>query len=95
MARERMVTRTVCETIVDVMKVNTETCEVTVVNHRLTFQPDEKLALKYVQKHFDNETEKHVAIQGFRNEETLYGMTEQEFIQLAKVLPPRTKVDEN
>ena len=93
MARERMVTRTVTETKVDVMVVNTETCEVTIRNYGLTYQPDEKIALKYVQKRFDTDVEKHVSIQGFKQVEILYGMTEQEFIQIAKVLPPRTKQD--
>ena len=90
MARERMVTRTVFETVVDVMVVNTENAQVEIVNKKLTFQPDTNTALKYLQKHFDTETFKHVSIQGFKQEETLYGMTEQEFIQLAKVLPPRS-----
>lgn len=93
MAREKMVTRTVAETTVDVMVVNTNTCEVSIVQHKLTYQSDEKQALKYVQKHFDSDELKHVSIQGFRNEEVLYGMTEQEFIKHAKVLPPRKQYE--
>lgn len=85
-----MVTRTVFETEVDVMTVNTDNAQVEIVNKKLSFQPDEKTALKYIQKHFDTETVKHVSIQGFKQNETLYGMTEQEFIELAKVLPPRS-----
>ena len=51
MARERMVTRTVFETVVDVMVVNTDNAQIEVVNKKLTFQPDDKTALKYLQKH--------------------------------------------
>ena len=90
MARERMVTRTVFETVVDVMVVNTDNAQVSIIQKQLTFQPDEKTALKYIQKHFDTDKTKHVSIQGFEQKETLYGMTEQEFIELAKILPPRT-----
>ena len=89
MARERMVTRTVFETVVDVMVVNTENAQVEIVQKKLSYQPDEVTALKYLQKNFDTETLKHVSIQGYRQDETLYGMSEQEFIELAKVLPPR------
>ena len=93
MAREKMVTRTVAETTVDVMVVNTNTCEVTITQYKLSYQADEKLALKYVQKHFDTNELKHVSIQGFRNQEVLYGMSEQDFIKYAKILPPRKQYD--
>lgn len=95
MARERMVTRTITTTTVGVLVVNVNTSEVQTkhfVLGQLT-NKDEKAMLKNAQKQMDNETEKGlwvcVSIKDVKEEETLYAMTEQDFIKYAKVLPPR------
>ena len=47
--------------------------------------------MKAAEKLLNTETEKAVNIVSSEELETLYGMTEQEFIQKARVLPPRSK----
>lgn len=95
MARERMVTRTVSTTTVDVLVINIETAEVYTKSFVLgqNMVKDEKTMLNNAQKMLDDETStnlcKCVAIKNIKEEETLYGMTEQDFLKYAKVLPPR------
>ena len=50
---------------------------------------DEKKLLKMVEEVVNNDKVKAVHIVGKEEVETLYGMTEQEFISCAKVMPPR------
>ena len=50
---------------------------------------DNEAILKVVKKSFDTDNEKAVAILTAEVQEMLYGMSEQEFIQKASVLPPR------
>ena len=95
MARERMVTRTVGTTTIDVLVINIETAEVGTKSFVLgqNMVKDEKTMLNNAQKMLDDETGttlwKCVAIKNIKEEETLYGMTEQDFLKYAKVLPPR------
>ena len=90
MARERMVTRTVESAKVTVMAVNLETHEVTtpVITISNTIEP--KKRLKYIQENYSVTGIAIAAIINTEVVETLYGMTEREFIEKAKVLPPRT-----
>lgn len=90
MARVPMVTRTITSTEVNVMCLDVEKGEpinkdVTVSR---TFKDDEKL-LKEVKKIIETDTIKAVHIVDKKEVETLYGMSEQEFIEHATVLPPR------
>lgn len=90
MARVPMVTRTITTTEVNVMCLDVEKGEpinkdVTVSR---TFKDDEKL-LKEVKKIIETDTIKAVHIVDKREVETLYGMSEQEFIEHATVLPRR------
>lgn len=96
MARERMVTRTVEEAQVKVMVVDTETTEVSTLGYNISATIPQAKALQYIQKHYDTATLKNVSIKEYTVKETLYGMSEQEFIKMAKILPPRTtaKTDE-
>lgn len=95
MARERMVTRTVSTTTIDVLVINIDTSEVGTKSFVLgqNMVKDEKTMLNNAQKMLDDETGstiwKCVAIKNIEEEETLYGMTEQDFLKYAKVLPPR------
>ncbi len=97
MARVPMVTRTIVTTKVNVMCLDVQKGEpfnesVTVPR---TYKDDEVL-LKKIRPLLETETVKAVHIVDKEEIETLYGMTEQEFIQNAKVLPPRNtaSVDE-
>lgn len=90
MARVPMVTRTITTTEVNVMCLDVEKGEpinkdVTVSR---TFKDDEKL-LKEVKKIVETDAIKAVHIVDKREVGTLYGMSEQEFIEHATVLPPR------
>lgn len=90
MARVPMVTRTIVTTKATVMCLNVQTGEpfneVAILPR--TYKDNEAL-LKKVKPLIDNDSVKAVHIVNSEEIETLYGMTEQEFIQYAKVLPPR------
>ena len=91
MARERMVTRTVVTTMVDVLVININTAETGTKTFVLTqnMVKDEKTMLNNAQVMLENECGemwKAVAIKNIKEEETLYGMTEQDFMKYAKVV---------
>lgn len=90
MARVPMVTRTITTTKANVLCLDIvagEPFNEVVVLPR-TYK-DDKALMKQVSKVIDNEQRKAVHIVDKEEVETLYGMTEQEFIKLAKELPPR------
>nr|UWF90126.1 MAG: Histone-like Protein p6 [Bacteriophage sp.] len=96
MARVPMVTRTIITTKVNVMCLDIETgepCNKSVVVPR-TYKDDEKL-LKKVKEVLETETLKPVHIVDKEEIETLYGMTEQDFIEHAEVQPARKVAEEN
>lgn len=87
----RMVTRTIITTKVTALCLDLVTAEP--YNETITLSGtfnSKKDALKAFSKVYDVEDEKKaVAIVDCTEEETLYGMSEQEFLQYAKVLPKR------
>ena len=92
MSRARKVTRTIYSTKVIVMCVDTETA--TVNNYEVEIAgvySDEKKLMKAVTKVVETETLKPVSVVSTEAIETLYGMDEQKFIEMAEVLPPRDK----
>ena len=90
MARERMVTRTVIATQVIALCLNIETAEPFNKDVTLSGTFKDKQAIeKAAKKVIDNDTEKCVTVVEDHETETLYGRSEQKFIELAKVLPPR------
>lgn len=91
MARERMITRTVTEVTAKVMCVNVETAQVEVVTHVLSGNyEDNNQILKTLKKLHETDNYKLIKVEEVETKEKLYGMTEQQFIELAKELPPRT-----
>ena len=91
MARAPMVTRTIKTTHATLMCVDTESAEVfnkDVILPR-TFE-DENAVLKAAPKGHETGTTKVVAVVATNVDETLYGMSEADFIAHAKPLPPRT-----
>lgn len=95
MARARKVTRTICSTKVIVMCVNTETA--VVENYEVTIAgtyTDEKKLMKAVTKVVETPLIKPVSVVSTEVIETLYGMGEQKFIEMAEVLPSRGKKEE-
>ena len=90
MARKPMVTRTITTTKANVLCLNIETGEpfnkeVTLLR---TFK-DDKALLKQAEKVINNDKQKAVHVVYKEVLETLYGMTEENFVALAQELPPR------
>lgn len=91
MARVPQVTRTIATTNVTLMMVDTTAGEVynkDVILPR-TYE-DDKAVLKAAKKLYDSEEHKVVQVVRTSVAETLYGMSEADFIAHAKVLPPRS-----
>ena len=96
MARARKVTRTISSTKVIVMCVDTETAKVN--NYEVTIAgtyTDEKKLMKAATKVVETETLKPVSVVSTEVIDTLYGMDEQKFIEMAEVLPSRDKKEES
>ena len=91
MAKERMITRTIEVTTYSVMTLDIETAEPRVIDYKITGIVNTD-PLKYLKKLHETETLKLVTITDEHRETALYGMTEQDFIILGDVLPPRTTV---
>lgn len=95
MARVPQVTRTIVTTKANVMCLDIERGEP--FNKEFivprTYKDDNAL-LKAVKATAESESVKCVHIVHSEQIETLYGMSEQEFIEHAKVLPPRTATTE-
>lgn len=92
MARVPMVTRTIQTTRANVMCLDIEKEEP--VNKEVILPrayKDEKAMLKQAEKVINTETVKVVHIVDFKVEETRYGMTEQQFIEQAEVIPALEK----
>ena len=93
MARVPMVTRTIVTTKVNVMCLDVqlgEPCNKVITVPR-TYKDDESL-MKKIRPLLETNTLKPVHIVDKEEIETLYGMTEQDFIEHAKLLPPRNGV---
>lgn len=93
MARERMVTRTVLTTECEVLCVDVSTVETTIQTFTLTGkQENVDQILKSLKKEHETDTFKLVALQGDPVlKETMYGMKEIDFINIAKKLDPDTR----
>lgn len=89
MARERMVTRTVTQTTAKVMCLDTTTAEVSINEYTIGGTYKETDMLKKFKKLFETDDFKLVHIESSKVEEILLGMTEEDFIRYATVLPPR------
>lgn len=94
MARKRMVTRTVMQTTAEVMTLDVTTAEVQVQSYDIGGQYTDEELLNKLQKLFQTETLKLVHVESQECKELLLGMDEEDFIRLAKVLPPRNTTKE-
>lgn len=90
MARKRMVTRTIEQTIAQVMTLDVTKVEVQVKSYTIGGRFNDEELLKKLKKLFETDTLKLVHIESQTCEEVLLGMDEEDFIRLAKVLPSRT-----
>lgn len=89
MARKRMVTRTIEQTTAKVMTLNVVTAEVTITPYTISGELTGDALLKALQDTHQTDTLKLVHVLESTVESVLYGMEEEEFIKLAKVLPKR------
>lgn len=95
MARKRMVTRTIEQTTAQVMTLDVTTAEVKIVPYQIGGKYTDEDLLKNLKKLFETDTLKLVHIDSQDCEEVLLGMEEEDFIRLAKVLPPRANKEEH
>lgn len=96
MAKERMVTRTLTITTVEVMSVDITTATTGTDRFDIVGDHNFYTALKAVKELYETDTTKIVTITELVLNDYLYGMPESDFIKMAKILPPRntTKVGE-
>lgn len=90
MTRKRMVTRTIMQTTAKVMALNVTTAEVQILTYDIGGQYTDAELLKKLQSIFQNDELKLVHIEYQVCNELLLGMTEEDFIKYAEVLPPRS-----
>ena len=100
MARKRMITRTIKVTEVTVLGLSSESESVRsvhytipgvltkVTNGKVDFDYDK--LLKVVKKHYDSEYFTHVKVVGAKQYAKLYGIPEEDFINVAKELYPKS-----
>ena len=91
MARLRMVTRTVTVTTVEAMVVDVVTAEVKYMNFDLAGDFTTEEALKHLKKTKDSDTLKIVTINDLVVNDYMYGMLEEDFVKIAKILDPVTR----
>ena len=92
MARQPQVTRTITATKVVLMAADVSTGELIDVEMTLPREyKDADAILKMATKIGENPNLRYVYVKSAEVVETLYGMTEAEFIKYAKPLPPRAK----
>ena len=92
--KEKLITRTTYTTNVKVLGLDIVEAQPKVVDLTIAGEyRDESTILKIVKAKHDTDIFKCVAIQGFAVVEKLYGATEQEFLSIAKELPPRKIYD--
>lgn len=86
MARERMVTRTIETATVTVLCIDTETAEPMNRTVEMPVIKDEAKMLKAIRKAHETDTFKIVSIVSTEIHKALYGMSEAEFINTARVI---------
>ena len=92
MARKRMVTRTIKFTKVKATVYDVPTGEIKAVEYKMSGELSSDLALKVISK--EHEDVRPLKVTEVTVQEELYGMSEDKFIELAEILPFRTKVSE-
>ena len=89
MANVKMVTRTIEQTMAEVICVDTNTAQVSINTYTIGGAYTNGDLLKKLKKLFENSTLVLVKIETQKTEQLLLGMTEEDFIRYATVLPPR------
>lgn len=92
MARKRMVTRTITFTTATATVYNIESDEIQTVDYKLSGELSADDALKAITK--EHTEVRPLKVTAVEVQEELYGMEETKFLELAEILPARTKVSE-
>lgn len=92
MARKRMVTRTITFTTAKATVYDIASNEIKTVEYKLTGELSTDDAIKVITK--EHKEVRPLKVTEVTVQEELYGMTEDKFIELADILPARTKVSE-
>lgn len=89
MARKRMVTRTITSTKAKATVYNIEKDEIQTLEYKLSGELSADDALKVITKEHANV--RPLKVTEVEVQEELYGMSEEKFLELAEILPPRAK----
>lgn len=90
MAREKMVTRTIQSTVVEVLMINVDTADVEIREIEIPGTHTVDTALNAVRPFVEVAANiKAAAVRRVVVQEKLYGMSESVFLKYAKELPPR------
>lgn len=92
MARKRMVTRTITYTEADARVYDIDKYEIKLVKYKLPGRLSVDEALKVIEN--EHKEVRPLKVDEVAFKEELYGMPEEKFIELAEILPARTKVSE-
>ena len=92
MARKRMITRTITSTKAKATVYNIEKDEIQTLEYKLSGELSADDALKVITK--EHKEVRPLKVEEVVFNEELYGMSEEKFIELADILPARTKVSE-
>ena len=92
MARKKMVTRTITSTKATATVYNIEKAEINTLEYKLSGELSADDALKVITK--EHAEVRPLKVTEVTVQEELYGMPEEKFIELAEILPTRTKVSE-
>lgn len=95
MARKRMVTRTIEQTTAKIMCLDVSTAEVTINEYKIGGAFTDAELLTKMKSLYETESFKLVHVEGNTTEEMLLGMTEEDFIRYASVLPPRKEYSDS
>lgn len=89
MARKRMVTRTITSTKAKATVYNIEKGEIQTLEYKLSGELSADDALKAITK--EHADVRPLKVTEVEVQEELYGMSEEKFLELAEILPPRAK----
>ena len=92
MSRKRMVTRTITFTTAKATVYDIASDEIKTVEYKLSGELSSDVVLKIIAK--EHEDIRPLKVTEVTVQEELYGMSEEKFIELADILPARTKDSE-
>lgn len=92
MARKRMVTRTITSTTATATVYDIRSDEIKTLEYKLSGELSADEALKAITK--EHKEVRPLKVTDVSVQEELYGMPEEKFLELAEIIPSKTKVSE-